>query len=91
MPFVIHDGFVRNEIDQKREEDFIKLYTQINNKQIFTEFNNLNRYSQEIQNILLDSKVIELGNDEEALYGKSFAIKNSHCFSFAISGPHLQA
>lgn len=75
MPFVIHDGFVRNEIDQKREEDFIKLYTQINNKQIFTEFNNLNRYSQEIQNILLDSKVIELGNDEEALYGKSFAIK----------------
>lgn len=75
LPFVIHDGFVRNEIDQKREEDFIKLYTQINNKQIFTEFNNLNRYSQEIQNILLDSKVIELGNDEEALYGKSFAIK----------------
>ena len=76
LPVIIHDGLVRNEIDQEREQDFIKLYAKQNDKQVFTEFNNLNRYSQDIQKILTNSKVIELGNDEKSLYGKSYAIKN---------------
>lgn len=75
LPFIIHDGLVRNEIDQEREEDFIELYAHEKNKQIFTEFNNLNRYSKDAQKILIDSKVIELGNDEKSLYGKFFARK----------------
>lgn len=75
LPFIIHDGFVRNEVDLEREQDFIKLYSLQKNKQIFTEFNGLEKYSKETQTIILKSKVIELGNGDNSLYGKSFAVK----------------
>ncbi|MCQ2240239.1 hypothetical protein [Treponema sp.] len=33
------------------------------------------KYSKNIQSLILESKVIELGSGENSLYGKSFAVK----------------
>lgn len=78
LPVLIHDGFVRKELDSDREQDFIKLFASEGKKQIFTEFNDIGHYSEEIQNLINnDLKVLGIGSGENGLYGRSFATKKN--------------
>lgn len=71
LPAIAHDLFVRNELDEKRKEDCIKLYATEKQKQIFATFTAINNYSPEIQKIIKDNRVLELYINGGELYGTS--------------------
>lgn len=76
LPILIHDGFIRTELDSEREQAFIKLFAGQGKKQIFTEFNATVKYNEEIQKLLDDHiSVLEIGTGEKGLYGRSIVKK----------------
>lgn len=78
LPFLIHDGFVRKELDLDREQDFIKLYASETEKQIFTEFNTINQFRPEIQELIQKKvSVVEIGSGINGLFGRSFSTKKN--------------
>lgn len=77
LPAIVHDLFVRSELDEERKEDCIKLYTMETEKQIFTAFRSISNYSPEIQKIIEDNAVLHLYTNGGELYGTSKWVKNS--------------
>ena len=76
LPVLIHDGFVRKELDTEREQDFIKLFSEETEKQIFTEFDDIGKYRKEIQKLIKEKlQVLEIGSGKNGLYGRSLATK----------------
>ena len=76
LPALAHDLFVRNELDDKREEECIKLYALETEKQIFTVFRSLQKYSKEVQDLIEKNTVISLYAGGGELYGTSHWVKN---------------
>ena len=76
LPAIAHDLFVRNELDDERKEDCIRLYAEETEKQIFTVFTTLKNYSSELQKLIEDSKVLNLFVNGGELYGTNEWVKN---------------
>lgn len=76
LPAIIHDLYVRNELDDKRQEDFIKLYASENEKQIFATFRSIQNYSSQVQKIILDNAVLKLYTGGGELFGTNKWTKN---------------
>ena len=76
LPAIIHDLFVRNELDKEREEECIKLYATETEKQIFTAFRSVKTYSKDLQALINANAVISLYANGGELYGTSRWVKN---------------
>lgn len=76
LPAIVHDLFVRSELDEKRNEDCIKLYAAKTEKQIFTVFRSIQNYSEEVQNIIKSNRVLELSVGGGELYGTRKWVKS---------------
>ena len=75
LPCIVHDLFVRSELDDKRKEDCIKLYALEKEKQIFIAFRSVKNYSKEVQKLIEKNTVLSLYVDGGELYGTSSWVK----------------
>lgn len=75
LPAVVHDLFVRNELDDERDEDCIKVYALEKEKQIFTVFRSVKNYSPQVKDIIEENCVLNLYMNGGELYGTSSWIK----------------
>jgi hypothetical protein len=73
LPAIIHDSFIFKQIAIGSIERVIKLYSEKTDKQIFIEFDRVNSYTPQTQELLLNSntKVIQL-NSDEPLFGRKW-------------------
>lgn len=63
LPLLIHDSFLFKNISITLMENILEKYFSENNKQIFIALDELGRYRNEIQNIILKSTVLKLSKD----------------------------
>ena len=68
LPALIHDSLLFKNIADEPIENILKLYTEFN-KQIFIAFDKLNTYPENVQKIIKDYYVLQLGDNEKALFG----------------------
>ena len=93
FPAIAHDLFVRNELDEEKKEECIKLYTMEKEKQIFTEFRFIYNYSPMENNgfakgIFFYLAQISFNNISKTKKLPSISKGQSFCFSlvfFAVS------
>lgn len=94
FPAIAHDLFVRNELDEERKEECIKLYTMEKEKQIFTEFRFIYNYSPMENNVFAKGiffylAQISFNNISKTKKLPSISKGQSFCFSlvffFAVS------
>lgn len=71
LPYVIHDHPLHQSIENKTVGRLLTLYLQFTNKQIFIAFDKDEHYEEapEVNRIITQTAVIELGKEHEALYG----------------------
>jgi len=70
LPFVIHDSVLFKNIENEAVARLIKLYISLG-KQTFIAIDEINKYGEETEKLLLDNKVIRLTN-ENVLYIKDW-------------------
>lgn len=63
LPFIIHDSFLFKNIEKSAVENLIVFYNSITSKQVFIAIDVINIYSDGIQKILEDQKVIQLSSN----------------------------
>ena len=68
LPALIHDSLLFKNIADEPIENILKLYIEFN-KQIFIAFDKLNTYPENVQKIIKDYYVLQLGDNEKALFG----------------------
>jgi hypothetical protein len=74
LPILIHDSVVLKQISDEAIEKILKKYTSIG-KQIFIAFDKKSAYSLETQEILKETKVLELSPNGNELFGRSWSDK----------------
>lgn len=77
LPAIVHDLFVRSELDEDRKEYCIKLYAIQTQKQIFTAFRSIKNYSPDIQKLIEDNAVLHLYTGGGELYGTNKWVKKT--------------
>lgn len=60
LPFIIHDSFLFKNIEKAAVENLITFYNSITTKQVFIAIDVIDIYSEHIQRIVMDQKVIQL-------------------------------
>ena len=75
LPAIAHDSLLFKNVGDEPVEEIIKLYTTFE-KQIFIAFDKDTAYSDETSKILNDSKVIQLDEGGNELFGRSWNIKD---------------
>ena len=68
LPFVIHDSPLFKNIGDEPAGNLFKLYSQFK-KQIFVSIDRVNALDMEAQEIIDKTKVVQLGENEESLFG----------------------
>lgn len=74
LPCIIHDSLLFKNIGDEPLENIFVQYTTFS-KQIFIAFDRLSTYSEKIQTIVENNKVLRLGDDSEALFGFTWGTK----------------
>lgn len=74
LPALIHDSYLLKQIADMPIEKLLQLYKQ-SSKQIFIALDKASSYTDESQKILNSQKVIELSNDGNELFGRSWSDK----------------
>lgn len=79
LPYVIHDHPLHQSIEDATVGRILKLYQRFTNKQIFIAFDKDEHYAEapEVNTIVTQTAVIELGKEHEALYGWTWNKKPS--------------
>lgn len=77
LPFVMHDTLLLKNIEKKRMDAIMKLYSQEKKKQIFISFDELADYSPTTQKIAEEYKVLTLSPGGNELFGISWSKKKS--------------
>lgn len=77
LPFVMHDTLLLKNIEKKRMDAIMKLYSQENKKQIFISFDELADYSPTTQKIAEEYKVLTLSPGGNELFGISWSKKKT--------------
>ena len=73
LPILIHDSFLFNNMDNTRKEDFLKLYNQFPDKQIFISLDEYLGDKKDIDAILFSSTRLVLSEDSP-LFGKDWRV-----------------
>lgn len=68
LPALIHDSLLFKNIADAPIENIFKLYAGFN-KQIFIAFDKLNTYPENVQKVIKDNFILQLGDNEKALFG----------------------
>ncbi|WP_253677135.1 DUF2326 domain-containing protein [Treponema sp. OMZ 788] len=68
LPALIHDSLLFKNIADEPIENIFKLYAGFN-KQIFIAFDKLNTYPANVQKVIKDNFILQLGDNEKALFG----------------------
>lgn len=76
LPALAHESLLFKNIADEPLENILKLYMK-SNKQIFIAFDRLNTYSKEIQTIINEQSVLQLGDNDKALFGFIWNTKDS--------------
>ena len=71
LPAIVHDTIVLKHIEDETLEKLIKLYDSTS-KQVFIAFDRDTTYSEEMQNILKNTKVIKLSPGGNELFGRAW-------------------
>ena len=74
LPFLVHDSFFLKQIGDSPLEKILELYSGAG-KQVFIALDKAASYSERATVILNQTKVIEMSDDEEALFGRSWAVR----------------
>ena len=73
IPYLIHDGFITNAFVNENLEKILNYYVSscrdLSNKQVFLCLEKSDTYKENLKELALSYKVIELDLDEKALYG----------------------
>lgn len=77
LPFVMHDTLLLKNIEKKRMDAIMKLYSQEKKKQIFISFDELADYSPTTQKIAEEYKVLTLSPGGNELFGISWSKKKT--------------
>lgn len=77
LPFVMHDTLLLKNIEKKRMDAIMKLYSQEKKKQIFISFDELADYSFTTQKIAEECKVLTLSPGGNELFGISWSKKKT--------------
>ena len=72
LPFIIHDTLLLKNIDKRRMDAIMNLYSEEKNKQIFISFDELADFNITTQKIVEDNKVISLALGGNELFGMSW-------------------
>lgn len=72
LPFLIHDTLLLKNIEKKRMDAIMELYSQEKDKQIFISFDQLVDYSPVTQKIVEEHKVLSLSPGGNELFGRSW-------------------
>lgn len=72
LPSVIEDSFLFKQIEKPAVERILKFLAAIKGKQVFIALDELERYSDETQTLILAHTCLKLGKDEEALFGREW-------------------
>jgi len=72
LPAIIHDSFWLSNIKGARIEKIFTLYNEFKQKQIFISIDEVEKYGQEIQQILNDREILSLEPNGGELFGRSF-------------------
>lgn len=76
LPIVIHDSLLFKNIEKKRMDAIMKIYSEERDKQIFISFDQLADFSKTTQNIADECKVLSLSPGGNELFGESWNSKN---------------
>ena len=74
LPCLIHDSLLFKNIADEPLENLFTLYTTLN-KQVFIAFDRLSTYSEKIQTILENHKVLKLSDGTQSLFGFTWSVK----------------
>ena len=74
LPFIINDSMLFKNIWDEPVEGLFKLYNKAE-KQIFIAIDRINVFCIEIQKIIIEHEVVELGGDGQALFGFTWSKK----------------
>lgn len=77
LPFAMHDTLLLKNIEKKRMDAIMKLYSQEKKKQIFISFDELADYSPTTQKIAEEYKVLTLSPGGNELFGISWSKKKT--------------
>lgn len=72
LPFIIHDTLLLKNIEKRRMDAIMKLYSEEDSKQIFISFDQLADFDTTTQKIVEEYKVISLAPGGNELFGKSW-------------------
>ncbi len=75
LPAIIHDSIIYTNIEVKSVIDLCKLYQDKTDKQIFIAITDSDSYYEGDKNIMIERKVIELGEKDNALFGRQFNLE----------------
>lgn len=75
LPVIAHDSLMMKNIEATGGDAIISLYNQ-RKKQVFFAIDEIERYSEESQDILTHSTVLKLGKNENALFGRQWGKEN---------------
>ncbi|MGQ4533411.1 DUF2326 domain-containing protein [Dermabacteraceae bacterium P13138] len=75
LPVIIHDSFMITNIEKATVERILQRYASITNKQVFISIDEIDRYHDDIQQLITEHTRIELGEGEEALFGREWGTK----------------
>lgn len=76
LPFVIHDSLLFKNIEKKRMDAIMNIYSEERDKQIFISFDQLADFGKTTQNIAEKCKVLSLSPGGNELFGESWNSKN---------------
>lgn len=74
LPLVVHDSLLFESLDNHIIEKILEIYNE-SSKQIFVAIDNSDSYTTRIQEILEDTKVLQLSSGEGALFGQTWNSK----------------
>lgn len=75
LPAFIHDSVIYTNVEVKSVIDLCKLYEAKKDKQIFIAITDSDTYFEGDENMMINNKVIELGENDNALFGKQFNLE----------------
>ncbi|MDR1568490.1 MAG: DUF2326 domain-containing protein [Streptococcaceae bacterium] len=75
LPAIAHDSLMMKNIEATGGDAIINLYNQ-SKKQVFFAIDEIERYNEESRDILVQSTVLKLGKNENALFGRQWGKEN---------------
>lgn len=72
LPLLVHDSLIFKQVEDNAIENILNVYKTMN-KQTFIAFDKQDAYTDNVKEILIDNTVIQLGPNQEALFGKTWS------------------